>query len=409
MARVLDKLAIAASLVALTFLIGCVLSQSGLAIVFDKLFRWDAVWYESISSRGFQYSVNQVIRHSHSNAAFFPGFPLSVRLVQQVTRLDPRHATVVASALAAWGFWFFILRMLQRWNASRLLQVTAIISIFCYPSSFYLIAGYAESLFLVSILAFWFFVAEKPSFVFASVSGIILTSTRLVGVPLAVLPFLQALIESHVGPMLLHQVRYRRLIWRGLLISAVSLIGILMFFAFCHYRFERWDLYFLLQKLGWGHFADYLAPFRLQTYRAGWPGLVTQSGIEVHDVWVVYRLSAAHCLGALLFLLGCEGWAFWKYKFTALHTRWGLYFAAAVTLYLPIAAVYHEGMRAMQRYTIVPHTLLIIAAVHLVSRPRVRGTLLEKLIIAALILSALATAPIFWTHFRGFLGGVWIA
>jgi hypothetical protein len=63
---------------------------------------------------------------------------------------------------------------------------------------------------------------------------------------------------------------------RGAVVTAVSLCGAALFFAFCAWKFGAWNFYEIRQTLGWGHRPDYLAAFDPAAYR-----LFVSCGIEL--------------------------------------------------------------------------------------------------------------------------------
>src|SRR5262249_17122895 len=144
----------------------------------------------------------------------------------------------------------------QRWRLPRGLTALGVAAILAHPASFFLVAGYSEALFLMSVLGFLYW-AEQPhrgAGAIAAVHGVVMTATRIVGVPLVAVPLLHACLTGG------RRLELRRLV-RPLLLGAVALLGCGLFFAFCQWRFGHWDLYTRANAVGWGVHPHYLALF----------------------------------------------------------------------------------------------------------------------------------------------------
>lgn len=143
---------------------------------------FDGVYYLIISSGG--YTVD--------NAGFFPLFPFAIGSLTSVFGLissfDPIRLAI--SLLLVSIFLIFGLSYMYKLvniDYKKSVALWSIIFLLLFPSSFFLAGVYPESLFLMlSILSFYF--ARKKKWVLASIAGMFLTATRLVGI--AILPAL---------------------------------------------------------------------------------------------------------------------------------------------------------------------------------------------------------------------------
>ena len=143
---------------------------------------FDGVYYLSIAAKG--YTVD--------NAGFFPLFPFLIHFVSSVfgsvQAFDPRQY-FIALALASI---FFLLSLIVIYKLVRLdfknnVAILTILAILVFPTSFFFASIYSESLFLLlTILSFYF--ARKKKWILASIFGLLLTATRIVGI--AILPAL---------------------------------------------------------------------------------------------------------------------------------------------------------------------------------------------------------------------------
>src|SRR3990170_4577240 len=116
----------------------------------DKLvnvwWRWDTPYYLSIAAQG--YSIEQTL-------AFAPLYPIFIRWLHFLAGGDYLLSALLISNLAALaaGLLLYEVACLEGLTASAALRST--VSLFLFPTAFFLFAGYAESLFLALSLSTW--------------------------------------------------------------------------------------------------------------------------------------------------------------------------------------------------------------------------------------------------------------
>jgi hypothetical protein len=93
--------------------------------------------------------------------AFFPGYPLLARAVAAAAGLRIEYALPLTSQLACWGFWTYLLRILQGWRVPSRLAFGTVVIILSHPAAFFLVVGYAESLFLMTLLGYLYWSGER--------------------------------------------------------------------------------------------------------------------------------------------------------------------------------------------------------------------------------------------------------
>jgi hypothetical protein len=112
----------------------------------DATERQDAVWYLRLADRG--WSTDD------ASAAFFPLYPLTVRAVAWVLPGDDLLAALLVSNLAFLGALLALFALTAEAFGDRVAR-RAIVVAAIFPTSFFFLAPYTESLFLLlSILAF---------------------------------------------------------------------------------------------------------------------------------------------------------------------------------------------------------------------------------------------------------------
>lgn len=183
--------------------------------------RQDALWFLRLATEGY--------RHDDTSAAFFPLYPTTVRAVSWLPGVGPLGAALLVSN-AAFLLALVLLHGLTRLElrddrerARRALWVLAL-----FPTAFFLLAPYAESLFLLlSLAAFW--CARRDRWGWAAAAAIGAGLTRSVG----------ALLIVGLGVEALRQWRRegRRPLPR-LAASAAAAAGPLLYAGYWHLRFS---------------------------------------------------------------------------------------------------------------------------------------------------------------------------
>lgn len=177
--------------------------------------RFDALWFLRIANTGYI--------DGDGSAVFYPGFPLVVRFVSTLLGGHPLAGGLVVANLATFGS-LVLLYFLTASELSERIARRSVLYLAVFPSSFFLLAPYSESLFLfLVLLALW--AARRGRWELAGLAGIGASATRNIGV-LLVLPLLTEAIqrfrERHDGSELA-----RGLLWSGL--AAAGAIAYLVF------------------------------------------------------------------------------------------------------------------------------------------------------------------------------------
>jgi len=149
------------------------------------LCHFDCGWYLRIADEG--YSTTSLWQPGATLYAFFPLFPLSVRLVG----LIPGLSTLDAGLLASNGF--FLIALVYIYAYARLLGMSVAIGLMAIamlsfaPQSFVFSAAYSESLFLL-LLAAAMYHMRREQFVASGIAAALLSAARPNGVLFAVFP-----------------------------------------------------------------------------------------------------------------------------------------------------------------------------------------------------------------------------
>jgi hypothetical protein len=332
--------------------------EGPLSYRYDTLIQHDSYWFANIVDRGYESTVPPV---SHkmmevSNVAFFPAYPAIAGILHYGARLDIYDALLVTAQAAAWAFWSYFFLFCQRWNISPRLQFFGALAILAHPAAFFLIAGYSESMFMMGLLGFMFWsTAEgKGARALAVLHGFIMSATRIVGIPCAAYPVVQAVFRN--GWHALGEARsWVKRYGSAILVMIGATLGAGVFFLYCLLRWGRWDMYMLTQESGWAIIPDYLAVLKPSSYHWLVPALKNPTEAS----------QMAMTLGGVLLLVMmlCELLPIIRRKF-AWTTRVGFYFCAAVIYYVSVSGVASVEMESMLRYEFCVHALIVLAILH---------------------------------------------
>jgi hypothetical protein len=393
---------------------------------YATLIQHDSYWFMNIVNRGYGTTVPPIGYKTMeiSNVAFFPAYPAIAALVHYVVRLDTTYALLITAQAAAFGFWSYFFLFCQRWNISPLLQFFGALSILAHPAAFFLVAGYSESLFLMALVGFiyWGTTEGRTAKVLAAIHGIVMSATRIVGLPCAAFPVVRSLVAR--GWRSLHAPRsWLRQYGNAIALTLVAMLGALLFFAYCQLRWGNWNLYMLTQAAGWGISPDYLAVFKPSSYRWLVPAL--------HDPTEASQMSVP--LGALLFgaIAICEivMWrargrsgpvaaatqtrpaasSDWSHRAMDWPMRAGIYFCGFTVFYLSISGVASVNMESMLRYEFSVHALLVLAFLNFLGQFETAPKLLRAFGMGAVALACAAGLSMQAWYVWNFTRGNWVA
>jgi hypothetical protein len=229
-----------------------------------RLLSWDSGWFLRVARDGYArgpISGFNANGGDPGSLAFFPGYPLLVRYLHQVTGLDFEAAALVVSGIAAAVASVLLFALGRRLYDTRVATVWAVL--FCaQPMSVVLSMGYSEGLF-VAFVAGALLAAHRRSWLGAGVLGLAAALTRPTGAALAVALAVAALIEVRAE-------RADR--WRAVAAAVPALLGVPAYLWWVGQRAGSWHAWFDIQTAGWGTTFDFglgALRFVLDALRAG--------------------------------------------------------------------------------------------------------------------------------------------
>ena len=141
--------------------------------------RQDAIWYERIAVQGYA---------PDGTTAYFPLLPLLMRVAQPLTGGNIAWAGLLVAALAAIAAFALLYRLATR-DTDPLTAGRTVAYLALFPTAFFLLSAYTESLFLALTLgAFWAARQRRWPLVIlcAALAGLTRVQGALLGLPLAI-------------------------------------------------------------------------------------------------------------------------------------------------------------------------------------------------------------------------------
>lgn len=231
--------------------------------------KWDALWYERIAHYG--YADEAGAAPGGATAAFFPLYPMTVRLVQALA--PSVHFFWVASLLSnlfTLAALFLLARELV--SGDELGRVLGLIMM--SAGSFYLSIPYSESLFLLLVVA-TMVATRRQQYVIAGLLAGAAATTRAHGLPLIAVPVLTCWLDSQ-------QTSGQRL-QRVALTMVLFAIPVALYLALLQRDQGTWHALFSRQEL-W----DNPSPFPLRAF-AGFIEFPRRITNWLHGAfWLVY-------------------------------------------------------------------------------------------------------------------------
>ena len=276
-------------------LVGSAFAYAGAHGTWEAALHWDGAWYRSIAEHGY----GAVRSGGHSDAAFFPLFPLICAVLVRAGAPFAIAAVVVNNVAM-----LVALLVVFAYTELRADVATArwACALLCFlPLSLFTVAAYSEGTYLcVSACALLAF--ERARYAPASMWGALATAARPTGVALAAAFFLEG-------------VRRRRM--SAVAAGCVSLLGIIAFALFCARTFGDPFAFARAQQAWRGVLGiDWKAWYAI--VQMGFTGRTfVAHAIAIGAIVVLVRRDRLEWVSLLLGALavGLEAWA-WRYNAT---------------------------------------------------------------------------------------------
>lgn len=236
---------------------------------FANWIHWDGSWYLYVVQAGYHYYyANPQVSQ---NIVFFPGYPLGVRIVHDVTGIGFPYAGLLLNILICIAIVFVTQKLYKLFKAKNLKRKNSktdndhgflvIALIFSFPTAFFLAAFYADALLLLLFLCAIYF-ALKNKYLLAAILAGAATGCKITGIVAAV-TVMAIFVEQHLrNNEFFHQKTQVMAKFVGL--SLLSVWGILLYMAYLYEKFHN--------------------AFVFYTDESAWPG--KNQGNAISNIWL---------------------------------------------------------------------------------------------------------------------------
>ncbi|MEU1815634.1 hypothetical protein ABZ543_10615 [Streptomyces roseifaciens] len=218
-----------------------------------RLLAWDGNLYVGIAQDGYaqRYSYTDDGSLTGNNLAFFPLFPMLIRAVHTVTRLDWGTSGIVTAHLALLAALIVVHRLLTRLHDGRTALCAIVLLAGAQPMALSFLMSYSESLFL-ALAAGTLLAAHRKAWLTAGTLALLTGLTR---------PAAAAVAAALAVAVLLHLLRERRVTPRPLAAVVLGCLGTPLYLWWVGRRIGDMDAWFRIQEAGWGTHWDNGAAF----------------------------------------------------------------------------------------------------------------------------------------------------
>ncbi|MEV8477213.1 hypothetical protein [Streptomyces sp. NPDC051173] len=219
----------------------------------DRLLSWDGALYVDIAANGYPDGYTYAADGSltGNNLAFFPLYPLLIRVVHTFTGLGHEMAGIVTAHLALIAALIVAQCLLTRLYGRRTAVIGIVLLAGAQPMAVAFLMSYSESLFL-ALAAGTLLAAHRRAWLTAGTLALLTGLTR---------PAAAAVVAALAVAVALELLRERR--WRARPLAALALAcaGTPLYLWWVGARVGDPDAWFTIQEAGWGTHWDNGAAF----------------------------------------------------------------------------------------------------------------------------------------------------
>jgi Gpi18-like mannosyltransferase len=228
---------------------------SGVRFGLARWMRWDGTWYMTIINSGYHHHASAIIQQE--NIAFYPAFPILVRLINDVTRIPYAYAGLILNfflTIATCYFGYLLYATMKKKYGKHKTDHGFYVPVFfilAFPTAFFFAAFYSEALLVLALTASLYFALNRRYWAAALFAGLA-TGSKIIGIiaaPTILILYIEQ--ENVFNHGFIEAIKKRWLTAAGLMITSVS--GIVLYMAYLWVRFGNPLLsYDDNQAPGWG-------------------------------------------------------------------------------------------------------------------------------------------------------------
>lgn len=219
---------------------------------FDRFIYWDPSAYMCI---GF-YGYYQPDIHKIPFIAFFPGYPIIVRIIYLLTHSLYPLLYYTPSIFMFFLSIYYLYLLLETFNFNKKTIITTLLFYIFYPTSFFAFSSHnVSALNLFSILTFYN--VRKKNFLLASIFSGIGTLFGPMAVFLSIIVVLGYVHQNNERfdvNLIINTIKNKKYLKNIILYSILSVSGILLFSFYCLFAFHNFFEYVSAQNF-WGKYS----------------------------------------------------------------------------------------------------------------------------------------------------------
>ena len=147
----------------------------------EQWVRFDGIYFRALAEHGYA-EASRIVRVQQGFAfltAFFPLFPLLISLAAPLFGYDYTFAAVLVPQALTYLALVALFRLVAL-DFSRRVAWLTLLSLVAFPTSFFLLAPYSETLFLLLVVVTFYFYRQRR-FLPAGLAGVLASATRIMG------------------------------------------------------------------------------------------------------------------------------------------------------------------------------------------------------------------------------------
>lgn len=212
--------------------------------LFKAWANWDGAHYLAIAQRGYEYSLE---------FAFFPLYPFLIKLSSFLTLGDYFWAAYLVSAICTIASLIFLYKLIKlKYDGES--GFRGLFYILVFPTSFYLVAAYSESVFLFFSVAAYFFSIQK-NWGWGCFFAMLAVITRPMGIILVLALLIEYLLQVKFD---LKKMR-RDVLW-----FLITPLGLFWYMFELYQKFKD-PLFFIRVQTFWHRSGNFINPLEVLT------------------------------------------------------------------------------------------------------------------------------------------------
>jgi hypothetical protein len=221
--------------------------------LYRELYRWDDKWFVKAATRGYPSQLPMHYGHVASNTiAFFPVFPLAIRVLADITSISPVPVAIVISGVTGLTA-VLAVGMLARHFAGAEKATRAALLFVVFPGTFVFSMGYSEGI-IITCVAFGLLALLRGQWWLAGALGLVATAAS---------PVALAFVISCAWCSGRAILRDRT--WRSLVAPLLAPVGFAAYMLYLWAHTGHLNAWRLTERGGWKSYPSLAYPVHILT------------------------------------------------------------------------------------------------------------------------------------------------